>query len=221
VSVAKDDRVLGARLVQAGAFFAAGGRITCLSCHRAHSGRIGTPQLVTTREALCLYCHPAQNTLAPESAALGAHPISVKPRRARVDASSSRPRTTGPGGELTCTTCHCPPRSSCNPGSGDARESYSCLLCHTRKPVASTPHARPAPQPRGGVGGRVSGGCHGAPAGGAVGGRRGPARSALRRLPRSGWRPPAAPRTTCWAGASRPGTELPLFWSDGRRYRQG
>jgi predicted CXXCH cytochrome family protein len=52
-SVAKDERVLGARLAKSGAYFAPGGRIVCLSCHRAHAGRPGTPQLVTTREALC------------------------------------------------------------------------------------------------------------------------------------------------------------------------
>jgi len=236
VGAAGDDRPLVARLTKSGAFFAPGGRITCLTCHRSHAGRIGTPQLVTTREALCLYCHPAQNSLDPESAALGAHPISVKPRRARVDESFIKAGgTTGPGGELTCATCHRAHRGRpATPGLVIPRESYSCLLCHTREAsIASTPHsAARAPQAAGGsaAAGGLCGGCHGEhgwriPLGGAVEGS-----TTIERIC-------AACHGAGAAGArfggvtnhplgitlppGRGPSGLPLFWSDGRRYRQG
>jgi predicted CXXCH cytochrome family protein len=235
VSVARDDGALGARLVKSGAFFAPGGRITCLSCHRAHAGRVGTPQLVTTREALCLYCHPEQNSLDTERAALGAHPISVKPRRARVDASFIKAGgTTGPGGELTCATCHRAHRGRlATPGLVIPRESYSCLLCHTREAsIASTPHSTaraPQSSPGAAAVGGLCGGCHGehgwrVPLGEAAEGR-----TVIERLC-------AACHGAGTAGASYGGVNhplgiapppgrgaagLPLFWSDGRRYRQG
>ena len=235
VNVAGSDRALGARLAKSGAFFASGGRIACLSCHRPHAGRPGTPQLAASREALCLYCHPAQNSLDPERAALGAHPISVKPRRARIDSSFLKAGgATGPGGELVCATCHRAHRGQpATPGLVIAREAYSCLLCHEREAsIAATPHST-ARAPQAAKGPAIAGmcsGCHG----------------------EHGWRIPlgeaAADRTTierlCGAchgagagGASFGGTTnhplgitpppgqgtagLPLFWSDGRRYRQG
>ena len=153
---------------ESGAFFAPGGRITCLSCHRSHAGRVGTPQLVTTREALCLYCHPAQNSLDPESAALGAHPISVKPRRARVDASFIKAGgRTGPRrrAHLRDLSPRPPGAAPATPGLVIPRESYSCLLCHTREAsIASTPHSTArAPQAAKGAAavGGLCGGCHG------------------------------------------------------------
>jgi len=236
VSVAKDERSLGARLAQAGAFFAPGGRITCLSCHRAHAGRVDTPQLVTTREALCLYCHPAQNSLDPASAALGAHPISVKPRWARVDASFIKAGgKTGPGGELTCTTCHRAHRGRpATPGLVIPRESYSCLLCHTREAsIASTSHSTArAPQAAKGqaaVGG-LCGGCHGEHGWRIALGAPAEGRTAIERLCAAchGAGAAGAPfggATNHPLGIAPPpgrGTAgLPLFWSDGRRYRQG
>ena len=228
-SVAKDERALGARLAKSGAFFAPGGLISCLSCHRAHAGRVGTPQLVTTREALCLYCHPAQNSLDPETAALGAHPISVKPRRARVDESFIKAGgTTGPGGELTCTTCHRAHRGRpSTPGLVIPRESYSCLLCHAREAsIASTPHSTArAPQAEDPAAGGLCGGCHGehgwrVPLGAAVEGQ-----SAIERLCAACHAAGPAGTTNHPLGTAPPpgrGTAgLPLFWSDGRRYRQG
>ena len=236
VSAARDDRPLVARLVKAGAFFSPGGRITCLSCHRPHSGRIGTQQLVTTREALCLYCHPAQNSLDPESAALGVHPISVKPRRARVDASFIKAGgTTGPGGELTCATCHRAHRGRpATPGLVLPRESYSCLLCHSREAtITSTPHST-ARAPRTDKGpaaaGGLCGGCHGehgwrVPLGAAVDGQ-----TAIEQI--CGACHGAGTAGARFAGVTnhplgvapppgRVSAGLPLFWSDGRRYRQG
>ena len=236
VSVAGDERVLGTRLAKSGAFFAPGGRITCLSCHRSHAGRIDTPQLVTTREALCLYCHPAQNSLDPGSAALGAHPISVKPRRARVDAAFLKAGgTTGPGGELTCTTCHRAHRGRPGtPGLVIPRESYSCLLCHTREAaIASTAHSTArAPQAaqNATTTGGLCGGCHGehgwrVPLAAAAEGQ-----TTIERL--CGACHGAGAAAASFSGttnhplgvASPPGrgtAGLPLFWNDGRRYRQG
>ena len=236
VSVSKDERALGARLARAGAFFAPGGRITCLSCHRAHAGRVGTPQLVTTREALCLYCHPAQNSLDPESAALGAHPISVKPRWARVDASFiNAGGKTGPGGELTCATCHRAHRGRpATPGLVIPRESYSCLLCHTREAsIASTPHSTArAPQAAKGAAavGGLCGGCHGEHGWRIPLGEPAEGQTAIERLCAAchGAGAAGAPfggATNHPLGIAPPpgrGTAgLPLFWSDGRRYRQG
>ena len=233
---AGDERPLASRLAQSGAFFTAGGRVSCLSCHRPHAGRPGTPQLVAPREALCLYCHPKQNSLVPEGAAPGAHPISVKPRRARVDqAFITAGGTIGPGGEIICTTCHRAHGGSAGtPGLVLPRTTYSCLLCHPREAaIAGTSHStarasRTVGGPGGGSG--LCGGCHG----------------------EHGWRVPLAETAVggttierlCFAchGAGTSGAPsggatnhplgvapamgqgtagLPLFWSDGRRYRQG
>ncbi len=236
VRIAGEDRVLETRLAQFGAFFASGGRVTCLTCHRAHAGRVGTPQLVTNREALCLYCHPAQNSLDVENVALGAHPVSVKPQRAIIDASFVKAGgTTGPGGELTCTTCHRAHRgSSETPGLVLPRDSYSCRLCHTREAsIASTPHGTaraPGITKDAAAFDGVCGGCHGEhgwrlPLGAAAEGR-----GVIERLC-------SACHATGVAGAPfgrvtnhplgvtpPPGqgaSGLPLFWSDGRRFRQG
>jgi predicted CXXCH cytochrome family protein len=230
-----EERPLAARLAQAGAFFAPGGRLSCLSCHRAHAGRPGTPQLTAPREALCLYCHPAQNALVPEGAAPGSHPVSVKPKRARIDAAFIKAGgTTGPGGEISCTTCHRAHGGSAGtPGLVLSRATYSCLLCHTREAaIAGTPHSTArAPQAAAGkAAAGLCGGCHG----------------------EHGWRVPLADEAigrtviericfschgTGASGAPFGGTTnhpvgvtpppgqgtagLPLFWSDGRRYRQG
>lgn len=234
-TVAKDGLSLVARLAQAGAAFATGGRITCLSCHRAHAGRVGTPQLVTNREALCLYCHPAQNSLDPERATLGTHPISVKPRWARVDASFIKAGgMTGPDGELTCATCHRAHRGRPGtPGLVLPRESYSCLLCHTREAsIASTSHSiARAPQTTKGpaaVGG-LCGGCHGEHGWRALG-EAAADRTAIERLCAAchgagAAGAPFAGVTNHPLGVAPPpgrGTAgLPLFWNDGRRYRQG
>jgi len=236
VSAAGEDRPLVARLVRDGAVFSPGGRITCLSCHRAHAGRSGTPQLVAVRQALCLYCHPAQNSLDPESAALGAHPISVKPRRARVDASFIKAGgRTGAGGELTCVTCHRAHRGRPEtPGLVIPRESYSCLLCHTREAtIASTAHsAARAPQAIAATaaGGGMCGGCHGAHGWRIPFGEVAEGRTVIEGLCAAchGAGAAGAPFggvTNHPLGVAPPpgrGTAgLPLFWSDGRRYRQG
>lgn len=233
-TVAKEGRSLVARLGQSGAVFATGGGVTCLSCHRSHAGRIGTPQLVTNREALCLYCHPAQNSLDPERAALGAHPISVKPRWARVDASFIKAGgKTGPGGELTCVTCHRAHRGRPGtPGLVLPRESYSCLLCHTREAsVAATSHSTArAPQTKGpaAVGG-LCGGCHGEHGWRALGDAA-EGRTTIERLCASchgsgAAGAPFAGVTNHPLGVAPPpgrGTSgLPLFRDDGRRYRLG
>ncbi len=235
VNVTKGERVLAARLVRTGAFFAPGGRMTCLSCHRSHAGWTGTPQLTTTREALCLYCHPAQNSLDPELAALGAHPVSVKPQRARIDASFIKAGgTTGPGGEITCATCHRAHRGSpSTPGLVLPRDSYSCLLCHAREAsIASTSHSTAiAPQAaKKQAAAGMCGGCHGEhgwriPLGEAAAGQ-----TAIERLCAAchGAGEQGAPFggvTNHPLGIALPprrGTAgLPLFWSDGRRYRRG
>ena len=232
--VAADERSLGSRLARSGAFFAPGGKITCLSCHRSHAGTSGTPQLVTAREALCLYCHPAQNSLDPQQAALGAHPVSVRPRKARIDAAFiNAGGVTGPDGELTCATCHRAHRGQPGtPGLVLPRESYSCLLCHSgQASIASTPHgtARAPGATQGSGDAGLCGGCHG----------------------EHGWRiplgEPAEGQTAiericlaCHGGAGdnltpvstnhpvgvspapgRGSGGLPLHWSDGRRYRHG
>lgn len=236
VSVPKDDRVLVASLVRSGAYFAPGGRISCLSCHRAHAGTSGTAQLVTNREALCLSCHPSQISLDAESAALGIHPIAVKPRLARIDASFlNAGGKTGPGGELICATCHRAHRGSpATPGLVIPRESYSCLLCHPREAsIASTPHsAARVPQSVVNISaaGGLCGGCHGEHGWRVPLGEDTDGRTAIDRLC-------AACHETGAAGAASniatnhplgvappPGrgpAGLPLFWSDGRRYRQG
>jgi predicted CXXCH cytochrome family protein len=238
VGVSGKEQALAARLAQAGAFFAPGGRVACLSCHRAHAGRAGTPQLVTTREALCLYCHPAQNSLDPERAALGAHPVSVKPRRARIDASFlAAGGTTGPGGELTCGTCHRAHRGrAATPGLVIPRESYSCLLCHTREAsIAATPHSSaraPAAGASAGTaaGGGLCSGCHGehgwrVPLGAPAEGRTAIERFCFACHGAGEGGAPFGGTTNHPLGialASGRGTGgLPLFWSDGRRYRQG
>jgi len=235
-TVAKGDRFLVARLAQAGAVFATGGKIVCLSCHRSHAGRIGTPQLVTNREALCLYCHPKQNSLDPERATLGAHPIAVKPRWARVDASFIKAGgTTGPGGELACVTCHRAHRGRPGtPGLVLPRESYSCLLCHTREAsIASTPHSTArAPQPTKGstADGGICSGCHGEHGWRVPLGQAAEGRSVIERLCAAchGAGAAGAPFggvTNHPLGVAPPpgrGTSgLPLFRNDGRRYRQG
>jgi predicted CXXCH cytochrome family protein len=233
---AGEDRTLVARLVKSGAFFAPGGKVTCLSCHRSHAGRVGTPQLVTTREALCLYCHPAQNSLAPETAAPGSHPVAVKPKRARVDDSFIKAGgKTGPGGELTCATCHRAHQGRPGtPGLVIPRESYSCLLCHTAEAsIASTPHSSArAPQPAGAkpASGGLCGGCHGEHGWRIALGEEVEGRTVIERLCTACHG--AGERGAPFGGAtnhplgitSPPGrgtAGLPLFWSDGRRYRQG
>ena len=236
VSVAKDERSLGARLVQSGAFFAPGGRVTCFSCHSAHAGRVGTPQLVTSREALCLYCHPAQNSLDPESAAPGAHPIAVKPRRAKIDASFIEAGgVTGSGGELTCVTCHrAHGGRPATPGLVIPRESYSCLLCHTGEAsIASTAHGTArSPQTAKGAApaGGLCGGCHGehgwrVPLGTAAEGRTTIERICAGCHGGGAAGAPFSGVTNHPLGVALPpgrGTSgLPVFWSDGRRYRQG
>jgi predicted CXXCH cytochrome family protein len=232
--IAADQRSLGSRLARAGAFFAPGGRMTCLSCHRAHGGQAGTPQLVTARDTLCLHCHPAQNSLDPRQAALGAHPVSVRPRRAKIAADfTSAGGVTGPDGEIICTTCHRAHRGwSGTAGLVLPRESYSCLLCHSgQASVAATAHSTaraPGSAPPAEAGG-LCGGCHG----------------------EHGWRLPLQPPKegenavdriclSCHGGAAEGGPPvatnhplgvapapgqgsggLPLYWTDGRRYRHG
>jgi predicted CXXCH cytochrome family protein len=234
VKAAGDESALAARLARSGAFFSSGGRITCLSCHRPHAGRVGTPQLAAPREALCLHCHPAQNALDPERAALGVHPVSVKPRRARIDQSFlDGGGTTGPGGELTCSTCHRAHRGRpATPGLVLPRETYSCLLCHPRESsIASTPHGTArAPRAAGGAGtAGACGGCHGehgwrVPLGEAAEGR-----TAIERLCAAchGAGEGGAPfggATNHPLRAPPPGrgtSGLPLFRGDGRRNRRG
>ncbi len=233
--VAGDERNQAARLARSGAFFAPGGKLTCLSCHRAHGGRAGTPQLVTNREALCLYCHGAQNSLDPDQAALGAHPVFVRPRRARVDAAFlNAGGVTGPGGELICSTCHRAHRGRPGtPGLVLPRESYSCLLCHSRETsIASTGHsnARAPGSTQGPGAAGLCGGCHGehgwrVPLGDPADGR-----TAIERICLAchggergeGGRGGATnhPLGAALAPGRRSGG-LPLYWSDGRRYRQG
>lgn len=235
VSAAGDDRPLVARLAKAGAVFSPGGRVTCLSCHRSHAGQVGTSQLVTTRQALCLYCHTAQNSLDPESAAPGAHPIAVKPRQARVDASFIKAGgRTGPGGELTCVTCHLAHRGRpATPGLVIPLESFSCLLCHTREAaIASTPHSSArAPATKGpAAAGGMCGGCHGAHGWRVPLGEPAAGRTVIERICTACHGVGAAGASFGGAtnhpqGAALPpgrGTAgLPLFWSDGRRYRRG
>lgn len=224
-SIRGDERGQGSRLAGYGAFFAPGARVTCLSCHKAHGALSGTPGLVVAKQALCLYCHPRQNSLDVELATLGAHPVSVRPRRARIDkAFLQAGGELGKGGELTCVTCHRVHRGS--PGTRGmvlSRDVYSCLLCHKAEAtIASTAHGS-----TGGAAG-ICGGCHG----------------------EHGWRLPVVadqgPATVieqiceaCHRGSGpapfsgtthhpvvtpAPGTaplSLPLFWKDGRRLRQG
>jgi predicted CXXCH cytochrome family protein len=229
-AVAADEGGLGVRLARSGAFFAQGGKLICLSCHRAHGGQPGTPQLVTNREALCLYCHAAQNSLDPERAALGAHPISVRPRRARIDAAFlAAGGVTGPGGELTCVTCHRAHRGRAGTqGLVISAETYSCLLCHTRETsIASTAHST-ARAPGAAGGGGLCGGCHGQHGWKIDLGEVVEGQTAIERLCVTCHREGGA----SFGGATNhpvgiappPGrgpSGLPLFWSDGRRYRQG
>ncbi|HWR98008.1 MAG TPA: cytochrome c3 family protein, partial [Candidatus Methanoperedens sp.] len=233
-SVTADERSLGSRLVRAGAFFAPGGKMTCMSCHRPHGGRDGTPQLVTAFEALCLYCHPAQNSLDPGQAALGAHPVSVRPRKARIDAAFiNAGGTTGPGGEIVCNTCHRAHRGRPGtPGLVLPRESFSCLLCHSREAsVAATAHST-ARVPGSAAGPRAAGlcgGCHGAHGWRVPVGALAEGETAIDRIclachggRAEGTIPVATNHPVGVAPAPGQGTGgLPLFWSDGRRYRSG
>lgn len=235
VNAAGEDRPLAERLARSGAYFAPGARISCLSCHRSHGGREETPQLATTREALCLYCHPKQNTLDPRRAAPGAHPISVKPRRARIDKAFLKAGgSVGLGGELTCATCHRAHRGSPGtPGLVLPRAKHSCLLCHEREAsIASTPHssARSPLAAKGPPSSGLCAGCHG------MHGWRIPVREAVEGTTAieqlcaachgaEGSGAPFGGTTNHPLGLAPPpgrGTGgLPLYWSDGRRYRRG
>jgi predicted CXXCH cytochrome family protein len=222
------------RLAAAGAFFAPGGKVACLTCHRAHGGVRGTPQLVIGKQALCFYCHPQQNSLDPERAAVGAHPVAVVPRRARIDESFLRAGgETGPGGELTCVTCH--RVHGARPGTANmvlGREAYSCLLCHKNEiSIASTPHGSaraPGFVSAGGIG--MCAGCHGEhgwrlP----VGSDPGDGTTAIERIcgichgsEQAGSFGGVVNHplgVTPDPGAGHSG--LPLFWQDGRRLRDG
>jgi predicted CXXCH cytochrome family protein len=238
VSAGGEGRPLAERLARAGAFFAPGARISCLSCHRAHGGRAGTPQLVAPREALCLYCHPSQNTLDPERAAPGSHPISVKPRRARIaGAFLEAGGQAGPGGEITCATCHRAHRGRAGtPGLVLPRERYSCLLCHEDEAsIASTPHstARSSRAANGAPTPGLCGGCHGEHGWRVSVGKAGTAGTAGNAIDRlcaacHGAGESDAPfsgATNHPLGVTMPSGRrtagLPLFWNDGRRYRQG
>lgn len=214
-----------AKLKKYGGHLNPAGEVQCISCHKSHRAFPGTAGLVVKSQALCLYCHAAQNSLAPKTARFGTHPVSVRPKEAIVS-----PRLVkaggeiGQGGELICTTCH---RTH---GGGEGTSSlvlppseYSCTICHTAEAgVGDTPHGSAA-------GADPCLECHG----------------------HHGWAIPleesqmggSAVEKVCWhchgPGGSAPMSgyfghivgvppsskirdrDLPLFWSDGRRLENG
>ena len=123
------------KLAGYGGLMGAGKRVQCLTCHRAHGALRGTAGLVVSRQALCLYCHNDQNSLAPKTARFGTHPVSVKPRSATIseillDAGGKR----GDNGELVCMTCHLVHHAKeGTAGHVLTREENACTLCQSDK----------------------------------------------------------------------------------------
>ena len=127
VEVGEESRAKLGKLAGYGGIMGEERKVQCLSCHKAHGGARATPGLVVRPQALCLYCHSRENSLAPKTSAFGTHPISVLPGKATVsDLFLAAGGVTGPGGEVICLTCH--GTHGVEGGLVLPRHEYSCTL---------------------------------------------------------------------------------------------
>jgi predicted CXXCH cytochrome family protein len=231
VEIGEQSRGRLSKLVRYGGVITGKSEVLCLSCHTSHGGVEDTAGLVVRPQALCLYCHSEQNSLAPGSASFGTHPISVRPERATVSPSFlASGGVTGPKGEIICLTCHT--AHGGDKGLVLPRQEYSCTLCHTDKgKIRETPHGRL--ESAQGQGTAPAEGpcrsCHGSHGWKVAMEETGMGGSAIERVcwhchgpngtvPMRGYFghilgvPPAR---------GTGGRDLPLFWSDGRRIKKG
>jgi predicted CXXCH cytochrome family protein len=206
--------------------------VLCLSCHKAHGSLKGTRGLVVNRQALCLYCHSEQNSLAPRTASFGTHPISVKPVKASVStAFLEAGGTMGAGGEVICLTCH-RTHGGALEGGGLVlpRQDYSCTLCHTAmQEMASTAHGRAGLAGTGGGDRDTCGSCHSSHGWNIPLEEAGMGGSVIERVCWHCHGPEGSVPMPGYFGhilgvtpsGGTGGRDLPLFWNDGRRLERG
>jgi predicted CXXCH cytochrome family protein len=231
VEIAESNRGKLSKLAGYGGIIAGQNKVQCLSCHTSHGGVENSAGLVVQSQALCLYCHSEQNSLAPGTASFGTHPISVRPEKATVSpAFLSSGGVTGPGGEIICLTCHV--SHGGDKGLVLPRHEYTCTLCHNDKgKIRETPHGRlgAAEEQDAAPGDDPCRSCHGSHGWKVAMEETGMGGSAIEKV--------------CWhchgPNGSFPmrgyfghilgvppsrgtgGRDLPLFWNDGRRFKRG
>jgi predicted CXXCH cytochrome family protein len=223
------------KLRRYGGLFGPDKRVQCLSCHRAHNAVKGTANLLVGRQALCLYCHSEQNSLAPRTARFGTHPIAVRPEKATIAESYLEAGgSTGGNGEIICTTCHRAHHGvRGTAGLTLPLSEFTCTPCHTDKAEAEqSGHGGDSTALPVGEGAAANGqcrNCHG-DHGWAIpfeevniGG------SAIEKLCWYCHGPEGSSPMSAYFGhviglpptAGTGGRDLPLFWQDGRRLERG
>ena len=131
-------------ILDAGGRTSADGRtIICQTCHEPHGAR-NAWMLVLPPSQLCTECHPGKSPDATPGAGAPVHRIGHAYTGFRPPASLLSDKATfGPGGELTCLSCH-----RLHDASGawpllirKNHDSSLCLECHEKeKAVLGSPH---------------------------------------------------------------------------------